>query len=139
MGPVNMLYAKLCCMLYAALKYVLGCALLSLWLHGLCLRPWVSALRFDDFKLLSCVLVCDFLMGSGAVVHAVVLRCVLLFSFLLALRRLARPLCYCVGLLAVRMVPSFSSLPAALREAVLCCSAHGSSSTASGLLSALKA
>jgi hypothetical protein len=36
-------------------------------------RYWVSALRC--VRLLSCVLVCDFLMGLGAVVSAPVLRC----------------------------------------------------------------
>jgi hypothetical protein len=57
-------------------------------------------------------------MGLGAVVHTVVLRCARACSSWRC-GGLRGRVCYCVGLLAVRMVPSFSSLPAALREAVL--------------------
>jgi hypothetical protein len=81
------LYAALCGMLWAA-RYYLRCGCMGSACGLIGLVPCAA------FKLLSCVLVCDFLMGAGAVVHAVVLRA-LSSSVPLALRRLAGRVLLC--------------------------------------------
>jgi hypothetical protein len=116
MGPVGGLcYARLCaCLVCCTVLCVLCCGLRIIyvvvaWALPAALVP--CALR--DFKLLSCVLVCDFLMGALAAV--VSRRCAALrsrlFRFLRRCGGLRGRVCYCVGLLAVRMGPPFPLFP----------------------------